>query len=77
MNPFLIQVVTQTVLPDRQRKKSSKQDYSNFELAKGFRELRITVIRLLKDVILISLGIGSAAFGWKAFWCLLNLLTVV
>ncbi|MBP6732079.1 MAG: YitT family protein [Chitinophagales bacterium] len=36
-------------------------------MAKGLRELRIHTIRLLKDIILISLGIGSAAFGLESF----------
>ncbi len=67
MNPFLLQVVTQTVLRNRKKKAGELQRYSSFEMAKAFRELRIYVIRFLKDVFLISLGIGSAAFGLEGF----------
>ncbi|MBS4027131.1 MAG: YitT family protein [Ignavibacteriales bacterium] len=44
-----------------------KKKYSNFELAKGWRELRVSIIRFFKDLILITLGIFSAAFGFKGF----------
>ncbi|MFM2306981.1 MAG: hypothetical protein RLZZ367_1650 [Bacteroidota bacterium] len=67
MNPFLAQVVTQTVLRKRRNKPGAKSRYSDFELAKGYRELQINVVRLLKDVILISMGIASAAFGLESF----------
>ncbi|MBV9988240.1 MAG: YitT family protein [Chitinophagaceae bacterium] len=36
-------------------------------MAKGFRELKITVFRGLKDVFLIAGGIASAAFGLESF----------
>ncbi len=67
MNPFLVQVVTQTVLRNRKKKQGQVPSFSTFEMAKGLRELRIHTIRLLKDIILISLGIGSAAFGLESF----------
>ena len=62
MNPIWTQVIVQTVLRSK-----NKKEYSGFELAKGFRELKITSIRYLKDFILITLGIFSAAFGFKGF----------
>lgn len=62
MNPLLRQVVIQTAL-----RHNNKKDYSRFELAKGFRELKITVVSNLKDFVLITLGIFSAAFGFKGF----------
>ena len=62
MNPIWTQVIVQTVLRSK-----NKKEYSGFELAKGFRELKITAIRYLKDFILITLGIFSAAFGFKGF----------
>ena len=67
MNPFLAQVVTQAVLRKRKKAKAAKQHYSDFELAKGYRELQINLVRLLKDILLISMGIGSAAFGLESF----------
>jgi len=36
-------------------------------MAKGYRQLRVMAKRTLKDVILISAGIFSAAFGFKGF----------
>lgn len=67
MNPFLAQVVTQTVLRKRKKAKANAGHYSDFELAKGYRELQINLVRLLKDVLLIGMGIGSAAFGLESF----------
>lgn len=67
MNPFLVQVVTQAVLRKRKNAASQKHKYSDFELAKGFRELQINVVRLVKDILLISAGIASAAFGLESF----------
>ncbi len=67
MNPFLAQVVTQAVLRKRKKTKATNQRYSDFELAKGYRELQINLVRLLKDILLIGMGIGSAAFGLESF----------
>lgn len=67
MNPFLAQVVTQAVLRKRKKPKATHQRYSDFELAKGYRELQINLVRLLKDILLIGMGIGSAAFGLESF----------
>ncbi|MES2567756.1 MAG: YitT family protein [Bacteroidota bacterium] len=44
----------------------SKKD-SHYKLAKKQREFKLTLIRHLKDFTLISLGIFSAAFGFKGF----------
>lgn len=41
--------------------------YSAFIMAKGYRDLKITVKRLIKDFVLVSIGIFSAAFGFKGF----------
>lgn len=64
MNSFLTKVIIQTIL---RNKKNANTQYSSFVLAKGFRELKINIVRLLKDVVLISLGIGCAAFGLESF----------
>ncbi|MDF7821138.1 YitT family protein [Runella sp. MFBS21] len=64
MNSFLTRVIIQTIL---RNKKNANTQYSSFILAKGFRELKINIVRLLKDFVLISLGIGSAAFGLESF----------
>lgn len=64
MNPFWKQIVVQSVFHE---KKESAEKYSRFKLAKGYRELKIVARRLLKDAVLMSLGIASAAFGLESF----------
>ncbi|MEO8150676.1 MAG: YitT family protein [Bacteroidia bacterium] len=65
MDPFWTQVVIQTVLRDK--KQPDEKEHSPFIIAKGFRELKIVVVRSFKDVLLISTGIFSAAFGLESF----------
>jgi len=62
MRNVLKKIILQTVLD-----KDKKNDYSPFELAKGFRELKITVLRWIKDIFLMALGISCAAFGLEGF----------
>lgn len=64
MNKFLSKLLVDSVL---KRKHKAKEFYSSFEIAKGVRLLKIDAKRLAKDVLLISIGIGSAAFGLKSF----------
>jgi len=64
VNPFWKQIVVQSVFHE---KKESAEKYSRFKLAKGYRELKIIARRLLKDAVLMSLGIASAAFGLESF----------
>lgn len=64
MNKLLSQIIEKTVL---KRTAESKEYYSSFEKAKGFRLLKIDFNRVLKDIILISLGITAAAIGLKSF----------
>jgi uncharacterized membrane-anchored protein YitT (DUF2179 family) len=66
VNSFWTQVITRTVLKKR-HKASPAKPLSHIELAKGYRELKVSVIRLLKDIVLIVLGIVSAAFGLESF----------
>jgi uncharacterized membrane-anchored protein YitT (DUF2179 family) len=42
-------------------------DASPFVVAKGFREMQLTVRNAAKDVVLIGLGVFSAAFGLESF----------
>ncbi|MEY4875082.1 MAG: hypothetical protein RL708_231 [Bacteroidota bacterium] len=67
MNPIWTQLVIQTTLRHKRSEANKGKKYSSFELAKGMKELRISIIRLIKDFILITLGIFSAAFGFKGF----------
>ncbi len=64
MNPFLTQVVVQTTLRAKQPK---QKNYSDYALAKGYREFVLTIKQLIKDFFLILIGIFSAAFGFKGF----------
>lgn len=64
MNKFLSKVIENFVL---KRKHNSKEYYSSFEKAKGFRIFKIDLNRVIKDIVLISLGITSAAIGLKSF----------
>jgi len=66
MNPILTQVVTKTTLSSNKPKGTNKS-YSNYQLAKGLREFKITLLGLFKDGALIIIGIFSAAFGFKGF----------
>jgi uncharacterized membrane-anchored protein YitT (DUF2179 family) len=66
MNPILTQIVLRTILRNKRNVKRGAA-FSDYELARGLRELRITVVRLMKDAFLLSAGIFSAAFGFKGF----------
>lgn len=66
MNSFLAKIITQTILRPKEAF-SSHQSYSSFRLAKAFRALKINVVRSFKDLILVSAGIASAAFGLESF----------
>ncbi|MDZ4708666.1 MAG: YitT family protein [Saprospiraceae bacterium] len=65
MNRIWQKLIVRSVL--NKNKDTHPGRYSDFEMAKGFRELRITVTRYVKDFILITMGIFSAAFGFKGF----------
>ena len=66
MNRFLVQLVIQTTL-GRKTREQKGQRYSELELAKGLSDLKTSVIQSIKDFALITLGIFSAAFGFKGF----------
>ncbi len=67
MNSFLNRVIIQYVLKQKHKGFEVKESYSRFEIAKGFREFKILSFRLCKDIILMGLGIFSAAFGLESF----------
>lgn len=67
MNPFLTQIVIQTTLKNKIKKAGDATQYSSYELAKGYRELMITLKETFKDIFLILIGVFSAAFGFKGF----------
>lgn len=63
MHNFLKKVVIETIL----KRKKKTQDYTDYTLAKGYREFKISAKRLFKDVVLITAGVFSAGFGFKGF----------
>lgn len=66
MKPVLSRLIIQTVL--RYKTTAEKQrGFSDYTLAKGYRELMIILRRQLKDAVLITLAIFSASFGFKGF----------
>lgn len=68
MNPFWTQIIIQTTLQEKNKINNvPKKQYSDFELAKAFREFKITIKRYVKDFVLITFGIFCAAFGFKGF----------
>jgi hypothetical protein len=67
MNPLWTQIIIQTALRTKQKEKDKTNNYSAAELAAAWKELKINAIRLFKDFILITLGVFSAAFGFKGF----------
>lgn len=66
MNAFIRDLVIRYVLR-RQHPDLAEADFSPFAVAKGFRELRLTVWNLVKDTVLIGVGVMSAAFGLESF----------
>lgn len=67
MNSFLHRIIIQYVLKHKNEAFQKKETYTKFEIAKGYREFKLLSFRLLKDIILIVLGIFSAAFGLESF----------
>jgi uncharacterized membrane-anchored protein YitT (DUF2179 family) len=67
MKPILSRLVRRIIFKEKKKLPGQKEFYSDFELAKGFRELKIVVARQLKDIVLLITGIASAAFGLESF----------
>ncbi|MGE5106822.1 MAG: YitT family protein [Sphingobacteriales bacterium] len=59
------QVVIETVLHNRKKKGDAR--ISEYEMAKGFRIVKLTAIRIIKDALLMFLGVLSAGFGLRSF----------
>ena len=67
MKPLWRKIVSQTILRHSKSEIENSKPYSNYQFAKGFRELKIMVTSHFKDLILITAGIFSASFGFKGF----------
>ncbi|MBL7826773.1 MAG: YitT family protein [Saprospiraceae bacterium] len=67
MNQFWKKVIIRSTLRYKNKLTGEVISYSDYMLAKGYREFLITTKRHIKDFILITAGIFSAAFGFKGF----------
>ncbi|HNF01548.1 MAG TPA: YitT family protein [Ferruginibacter sp.] len=67
MKALITQLVKRTMLRKKKAGRGRHAAYSAYEIAMGFRELKITVLRTGQDIVLITLGIFSAAFGLESF----------
>ncbi len=67
MTPQWKRIIRQYLLGQSKRKTGSERELSGYELAKGFRVLKISILRGTKDVFFITAGILSAAFGLEGF----------
>ena len=64
MQSLLKKIIIRTVLHNRVKQ---NKEVTNYQLAIGWRELKITILSQAKDAVLIIAGIFSAAFGFKGF----------
>ncbi|MCB0396031.1 MAG: YitT family protein [Flavobacteriales bacterium] len=67
MNPFWTRLIIRTTLRSKDKKKGVRKKYSDYRLAKGYREFTILFRRNVKDFLLVTSGIFLAAFGFKGF----------
>jgi uncharacterized membrane-anchored protein YitT (DUF2179 family) len=67
VNHLIRQFIIQTILHQKKKSTDAVGEYSTYEFAKAYREFWIMTKSLLRDIIFISLGICSAAFGLKGF----------
>lgn len=67
MNSFWKKVLNKTTLRNFRNESGEGKQHSSYMFAKGLRELKIIATRHVKDLILITAGIFSAAFGFKGF----------
>lgn len=63
MNPLINKIIVEKTL----KKDGNKKKPSSYQLAKNYRAFLITIKRLVKDFVLIAIGILSASFGFKGF----------
>src|SRR5690348_16807196 len=67
MNSFLSKLIRRSILEQRPGVKRSEEEISQFEVGKGFYDLKVRFFRTIRDLLLITLGIASASFGLESF----------
>lgn len=60
-------LITRFIIRREQKKNKDGIMITSYVLAKNFRVLKISSLRLIKDIVLIAAGIISAAFGLESF----------
>lgn len=67
MNSTWRKLVIKYALKEKNKTRDPHEPYSDYELAKGHKELMGSVKRQFRDCMLIILGVFSASFGFKGF----------
>lgn len=67
MNRFLNILIRNSILSQRRRTGEIEKAYTKYQLAKEFRQMRIGLFSLFKDIFSMAAGIASAAFGLESF----------
>lgn len=67
MNPIWQKIIIRTVLQNKKSHTPTETKYSQLEIAKGFRKLKIDVFAFFRNGVFITLGIISAAVGLEGF----------
>jgi uncharacterized membrane-anchored protein YitT (DUF2179 family) len=67
MSPFWKQLIIKSVLRYKKKTPEQESELSTYEIAKAYRELKVSVKSFIRDVVLIVTGIASASFGLKGF----------
>ncbi len=67
MKQFLRKVIEVSTRVPQAAAANGENKISPYRYAKSYRELTITVKRLLRDLLLMTAGVFSAAFGFKGF----------
>lgn len=65
MNPFFQQIIINATKRKLGEQRAAKM--TNYALAKEVRKVRVSFKRIVKDIVLITLGILAAGFGLKGF----------
>jgi len=67
MQSFWTGIIQRIVHRNRNTDDGNPENLSSFRRAKAYHELKILIRQTIKDVLLITAGVFSAAFGLKGF----------
>lgn len=67
MNEFWKSLIIRSVLSSKYKGRKGDKPFSKFQLARGHKDLLFLLKHVAKDGFLITLGVFSAAFGFKGF----------